>query len=121
MSHQLPKPDDRGVTHGHSGQNHIPSLLVVNRWAAAGESGSHHDFRFRHDAWTMIFHQLGERITSIISRSWHFTTKSSMKTGVFTPTHETGILEFIPIKSWVARGAGAPGNPSCRRGLHPHR
>ena len=42
---------------------HIPSLLVVNRWAAAGESGSHHDFRFRHDVWTMIFHQLSERIT----------------------------------------------------------
>ena len=55
---------------------HIPSLLVVNRWAAAGESGSHRDFRFRHDVWTMVFHQLGERITSIISRSWHFTTKS---------------------------------------------
>src|SRR5262245_29604835 len=56
--------------------SHIPSLLVVNRWAAASESGSRHDFRFRHDVWTMIFHQLGERITSIISRFWHFTTKS---------------------------------------------
>ena len=35
---------------------HIPSLLVVNRWAADGEIGSHHDFRFRHDVWTRLFH-----------------------------------------------------------------
>ena len=38
------------------GLPHIPSLLVVNRWAADGESGSHHDFRFRHDIWTRLFH-----------------------------------------------------------------
>src|SRR5262249_196190 len=67
---------DAGATEARSWATHIPSLLVVNRWAAAGESGSHRDFRFRHDVWTMVFHQLGERITSIISRSWHFTTKS---------------------------------------------
>src|SRR5216683_5894972 len=50
--------------------------LVVDRWAADGESGSHHDFRFRHDVWTMLFHQIGERITLIISIAWYFTTKS---------------------------------------------
>src|SRR5262245_41945936 len=55
---------------------HIPSLLVVNRWAADGESGSHYDFWCRHDVWIMIFHQVGERITSIISIVWYFTTKS---------------------------------------------
>jgi hypothetical protein len=41
---------------GVSRKNHIPSFLVVNRWAADGESGSHHDFRFRHDIWTRLFH-----------------------------------------------------------------
>lgn len=55
---------------------HIPPDLVVDRWAADGESGSHHDFRFRHDVWTMLFHQSGEEITSIISIAWYFTTKS---------------------------------------------
>src|SRR6266446_10845075 len=55
---------------------HIPPDLVVDRWAADGESGSHHDFRFRHDVWTMLFHQIGEGITSIISIAWYFTTQS---------------------------------------------
>src|SRR5712691_11411917 len=50
--------------------------LVVDRWAADGESGSHHDFWFLHDVWTMLFHQIGERITLIISIAWYFTTKS---------------------------------------------
>src|SRR5262249_26993851 len=78
---------------------HIPSLLVVNRWAAASESGSRHDFRFRHDVWTMIFHQLGERITSIISRFWHFTTKSG------------GIWDFA---RFVSRASIiAPATPFC--------
>src|SRR6266436_5852124 len=49
--------------------------LVVDRWVADGEGGSHHDFRFRHDVWTMLFHQIGERITSILSIAWYFTTK----------------------------------------------
>src|SRR5262245_47212450 len=71
---------------------HIPSCLVVNRWAADGDSGSHHDFRFRHDVWMILFHQIGEQITPIISIVWYFTTKSFMKTCVFTPTHATGIL-----------------------------
>jgi len=59
-----------------TGNFHIPPDLVVDRWAADGESGSHHDFWFRHDVWTMLFHQIGERITLIISIAWYFTTKS---------------------------------------------
>src|SRR5712664_2259359 len=64
------------------GKIHIPPDLVVDRWAADGESGSHHDFRFRHDVWTMLFHQIGEGIISIISIAWYFTTKSG---GVWAP------------------------------------
>src|SRR5215510_9645729 len=58
------------------GKRHMPSLLVVNRWAADGESGSHYDFWCRHDVWMMIFYQFSERITSIISIARYFTTKS---------------------------------------------
>jgi len=54
--------------------SHVPPDLVVDRWVADGEGGSHHDFRFRHDVWTMLFHQIGERITSILSIAWCFTT-----------------------------------------------
>ena len=28
---------------------HTPPDFVVDHWAAGGEGGSHHDFRFRHD------------------------------------------------------------------------
>ena len=37
---------------------HIPPDFVVDLWAADGESGSHHDFRFGHEVWTMLFHQI---------------------------------------------------------------
>src|SRR5262249_39726730 len=50
------------LIHDRDGKYHIPSFLVVNRWAADGESGSHHDFRFRPDVWTIFFHQVGKKI-----------------------------------------------------------
>jgi hypothetical protein len=45
----------RGGTHGGApcryvgGEGHIPSDLVVDRWASDGESISHHDFLLLHD------------------------------------------------------------------------
>ena len=63
---------------------HIPSFLVVNRWAAEGESGSHHEFRFRPDVWTILFHQVGKKITSTISTAFYCTTQSG------------GICIFLP-------------------------
>ena len=61
-----PYHPQRGSRHGRHEpcrKMHIPSLLVVNWWAADGESGSHYDFWCRHDVWMMIFHQVSERIT----------------------------------------------------------
>jgi hypothetical protein len=37
---------------------HIPPDLVVDRWACDGESGSHRNFLFRHNVWTMFHHQI---------------------------------------------------------------
>ena len=99
---------------------HIPSLLVVNRWAADDESGSHHDFRFRHDVWTMLFRQIGERITSIISIAWYFTTKSG---GIWKIRHQFFLIrppaaaQRVPPPPRAA--PHAPGHPGPRR--PPHR
>jgi len=65
---------------------HIPPDYVVDRCAADGESRSHRDFLFRPYVWTRCRRQISERITSVISKACHFTTKSFMKTCVFTPT-----------------------------------
>ena len=55
---------------------HIPPDYVVDRCAADGESGSHRDFLFRPHVWPRGRRQISERITSVISMAWHFTTKS---------------------------------------------
>ena len=55
---------------------HIPSDLVVNRWACDGESGSHRDILCRLDVWTLARRQISCKITPVLSMVWHFTTKS---------------------------------------------
>src|SRR5215510_14568872 len=74
------------------GNSHIPPDLVVDPWTSDAESSSPPDFLLRHDLWTTFRRLMMSQITSTISTAWDLTTKSSMKTCVFTPPHETGIL-----------------------------
>src|SRR5215467_513127 len=62
---------------GQTEKCHIPPDLVVNRWACNGESGSHRAFLCRHDAWALVRRQIQEEITSHVSMTWDFPTKSS--------------------------------------------
>jgi len=55
-------------------KSHIPSDLVVNRWARDGESGSHRDILCRLDVWTLARRQISWKITSVLSMVWYFTT-----------------------------------------------
>jgi hypothetical protein len=79
-------------------KSHTPSNLVVARWTADVESTAPLDFLLRHDLWTPFGCLTSCNRRSIISVVCDFTTKSFMKTCVFTPTHETGILmaDIIP-------------------------
>ena len=55
---------------------HIPSDLVVNRWASDVESGSHLDLLLQDDVWTTCGRLMSCKIMSMISTAWDFTTKS---------------------------------------------
>src|SRR5712691_10761605 len=55
---------------------HTPSDLVVDHWTSDVESSSHLDFLFLHAIWTPFGRLISCKITSIISMSCDFTTKS---------------------------------------------
>jgi hypothetical protein len=55
---------------------HIPSDLVVNHWNSDVESSSHLDFLLLYAIWTLFGLLISYKITSIVSTSYDFTTKS---------------------------------------------
>jgi hypothetical protein len=63
-------------TGGRSKRGHIPPDEVVNGGAAAEESDSPRDDQFRSHGWTRFRRQHSEKITSVTSMVWHFTTES---------------------------------------------
>jgi len=86
--------------------NHIPADLVVDCWASDGESGSHRDFLFRPDMWTMVRRQISEKITPTISTAWYLTTKSDGMWFPRVPRH---------LRAHRAHALGRPGprHPRC--------
>ncbi len=68
-------PLDQHIEGGHGEREpclkiHIPSDLVVNRWASDVESSSHRDFLGLHSVWTTCGRLIRDKITSAISISW---------------------------------------------------
>ena len=67
---------------------HIPPDLVVDPWTSDAESSSPPDFLLRHDLWTTFRRLMMSQITSTISTSWDFTTKSG---GIWKNPHSPGL------------------------------
>src|SRR4029450_5652574 len=66
-------------------KRHTPSNLVVAHWTSDVESTTRLHVLLRHDLWTPFWCLMSCKIRSIISVACDCTTKSSMKTCVFTP------------------------------------
>jgi hypothetical protein len=72
---------NRSATNTATGRNqnprifHIPTDLVVDRWASEMKSSSSLDFLFLCSVWTTFGRLMSDKITSAISTAWNFTTK----------------------------------------------
>ena len=84
---------------------HIPPDYVVDRCAADGESRSHRDFLLRPDVWTRCRRQISERITSVISKACHFTTKSGGIWKIPTLDFTAPLCSFTPYRCAVVENS----------------